>query len=96
MSKVLIEDNFEDSFDSSDWAEVVPVPATDEDLLILTQKLSNHLVPTQVFFQAVAIAAYDGASAFRYADNYLTSAKHKNKRRNAVFLRKPLTNFDYN
>ncbi|BCL34431.1 hypothetical protein [Nostoc sp. MS1] len=96
MSKLLIEDNFEDSFDSSDWSEAVAVPATDEDLLILTQKLSNYLVPTQVFFQAVAIAAYDGASAFRYADNYLTSAKHKNKRRNVFLLRKPLTNFDYN
>jgi hypothetical protein len=92
MSQVLIEDNF----DSSDWAETVTVPATDEDLLILTQKLSNQLVPTKVFFQAVAIAAYDGASAFRYADNYLTSAKHKNKRRNALLLRKPLTKFDYN
>jgi hypothetical protein len=93
---MLIEDNFEDSFDSSDWVEPAAVPATDEDLLILTQKLSNHLVPTQVFFQAVAIAAYDGASAFRYADNYLTSAKHKNRRKNAVLFRRPLTNFDYN
>lgn len=96
MSKVLIEDNFEDSFDISDWAETATVPATDEDLLILTQKLSNQLVPTKVFFQAVAIAAYDGASAFRYADNYLTSAKHKNRRRNVLLLRKPLTKFDYN
>jgi len=96
MSKLLIEDNFEDSFDSSDWADSATIPATDEDLLILTQKLSNQLVPTKVFFQAVAIAAYDGASAFRYADNYLTSAKHKHKRKNAVLLRKPLTNFDYN
>ncbi len=96
MSKLLIEDNFEDSFDSSDWAESATIPATDEDLLILTQKLSNHLVPTKVFFQAVAIAAYDGASAFRYADNYLTSAKHKYKRKNVVLLRKPLTNFEYN
>ena len=95
MSKVLIEDNFEDSFDASEWAETV-IPATDEDLLILTQKLSNQLVPTKVFFQAVAIAAYDGASAFRYADNYLTSSKHKNRRRNVLLLRKPLTNFDYN
>ncbi len=92
MSQVLIEDNF----DSSDWTETATVPATDEDLLILTQKLSNHLVPTKVFFQAVAIAAYDGASAFRYADNYLSSAKHKHKRRNVLLLRKSWANFVYN
>ncbi|BAB72419.1 hypothetical protein ACN23B_02295 [Anabaena sp. FACHB-709] len=96
MSKLLIEDNFEDNFYASEWAETVTVPATDDDLLILTQKLSNQFVPTQVFFQAVAIAAYDGASAFRYADNYLTSAKHKNRRKNPLLFRKPLTNFDYN
>ncbi|MBD2344609.1 hypothetical protein [Anabaena subtropica] len=96
MSKVLIEDNFEDSFDCSEWAEQATIPATDHDLLILTQKLSNQLVPTKVFFQAVAIAAYDGESAFRYADNYLTSAKHKNRQKNVLLLRKPLTNFDYN
>lgn len=91
MSQVLIEDNF----DSSGWTETATVPATDEDLLILTQRLSNHLVPTKVFFQAVAIAAYDGASAFRYADNYLNSAKHKYKRKNVLLLRKSWANFVY-
>ncbi|QLE55674.1 hypothetical protein [Nostoc sp. TCL26-01] len=91
MYKVLIDDIYH----NPEWSEDT-IPATDNDLLVLTQRLSHQRVPTKVFFQAIAIAAYDGASAFRYADNYLTSVKHKHKRRNIFSLRKPLVNFDQN
>ncbi|WP_404800451.1 hypothetical protein [Atlanticothrix silvestris] len=53
----------------------IALPATDEELVLLTEKLLEVEVPTNVFFQAIAIAAYDYASAFRYADNFLNSFK---------------------
>lgn len=93
MSRVLIEDSFHDP----EWAEPTTIPASDHDLLILTERLAQHLVPTKVFFQALAIAAYDGASAFRYADNYLMKIKRrKNRRKNVIFLKERWKNFDYN
>ncbi|MBD2363211.1 hypothetical protein H6G36_18805 [Anabaena minutissima FACHB-250] len=94
MSKAVIEDIFYDP----EWSEETTFPATDRDLLILTEKLSDEEVPTKVFFQAIAIAAYDGAAAFRYADNYLTTVKnkHKRKRKNVLLLRQPLFNFSQN
>ncbi|HIK03308.1 MAG TPA: hypothetical protein IGS40_01115 [Trichormus sp. M33_DOE_039] len=94
MSKAVIEDIYYDP----EWSEEVTFPATDGDLLILTQRLCDQEVPSKVFFQAIAIAAYDGASAFRYADQYLTSVKHKykRKRKSVILLRKSLFNFDQN
>ncbi|MEA5503080.1 hypothetical protein VB735_08170 [Halotia wernerae UHCC 0503] len=53
----------------------IALPATDGELVLLTEKLLEVEIPTNVFFQAIAIAAYDCASAFRYADNYLTNLK---------------------
>ncbi len=53
----------------------IALPATDEELVLLTERLVEVEVPTNVFFQAVAIAAYDCASAFRYADNFLNNFK---------------------
>ncbi|WP_427162205.1 hypothetical protein ACQFX9_11950 [Aliinostoc sp. HNIBRCY26] len=94
MSRTVIEDVDYDP----EWSEEITFPATDRDLLILTQRLCDQDVPTKVFFQAIAIAAYDGASAFRYADQYLTSVQHLHKRRrkNLLLFRKPLFNFDQN
>jgi hypothetical protein len=92
MSKALIEDIFYDP----EWSEDATFPATDNDLLILTQQLSHQEVPPKVFFQAIAIAAYDCASAFRYANNYLDSVKRKHKRKNILMLRKCWHKFDQN
>jgi hypothetical protein len=94
MSKAVIEDIFYDPESS----EETTFPATDRDLLLLTQKLCDEEVPTKVFFQAIAIAAYDGEAAFRYADNYLTTVKHKRKgkRKNVVLLRQSLFSFSQN
>ncbi|WP_414565938.1 MULTISPECIES: hypothetical protein [unclassified Anabaena] len=75
MSRALIED----IFNEPEWSEETAFPATDKELLILTQQLSGFEVPIKVFLQAVAIAAYDCESAFRYADNYLTMVQRKNK-----------------
>ncbi|WP_066384065.1 MULTISPECIES: hypothetical protein [unclassified Anabaena] len=92
MFKAVIEDIFYDP----EWSEDATLPATDNDLLILTQQLLNQEVPTNVFFQAIAIAAYDGASAFRYANNYLAKVKQKNKRKNLLLFRKNWRKFEQN
>ncbi len=52
-------------------SEETAFPATDQELLFLTQKLAEVEIPIKVFLQAVSIAAYDCLSAFRYADKYL-------------------------
>lgn len=78
MSKALIEN----SWDELEWAEETAFPATDDQLLILTQKLSELEIPIKVFLQAVSIAAYDCVSAFRYADKYLTLFQNQHKRKN--------------
>jgi len=90
MSKALIDD----IFNEPEWAEETAVPATDRELLLLTERISSFEIPIQVFLQAVAIAAYDCKSAFRYADNYLTTHK-KNKRKNLRVF-KSLRNFENN
>jgi hypothetical protein len=89
MSKVLIDD----ILDEPELAEEAAVPATDLELLLLTEKITSFEIPTQVFLQAVAIAAYDCASAYRYADNYLIS--HQNKQKN-LRLSRPLHHFEHN
>ncbi|QMS88182.1 hypothetical protein HUN01_11470 [Nostoc edaphicum CCNP1411] len=72
MYKALIEDIFYDS----EGTEETTFPATDEDLLILTEKFLGFEIPSKVFLQAIAIADYDGAAAFRYVDNYLITQQH--------------------
>lgn len=79
MSKALIEN----AWNELEWAEKTAFPATDQQLLILTQKLSELEIPIKVFLQAVSIAAYDCVSAFRYADKYLTVFQNKHKRKNS-------------
>lgn len=91
MSKVLIED----IFTNPEEAEETALPATDKDLLILTERLLEFEIPTKVFFQAIAIAAYDCASAFRYFDNYLTTIKKKDKLQN-LLLSDSSTGFENN
>ncbi len=54
--------------------------------MILMEKFSGFEIPTKVFSQALAIAAYDRASAFRYADNYVNVLKNKTKRKHWLLL----------
>ncbi|MEH2166275.1 MAG: hypothetical protein V7K41_06295 [Nostoc sp.] len=82
MYKALIDDIFSDS----EGAEETTFPATDEDLLILTEKFLGFEIPSKVFLQAIAIADYDGAAAFRYVDNYLITIKNKKKRKQKKLL----------
>ncbi|BAY13146.1 hypothetical protein [Calothrix sp. NIES-2098] len=82
MSKVLNED----IFNEPEQVEEISLPVTEEDLLILMQKFAGYEIPTKVFSQAVAIAAYDRASAFRYADNYVNILKNKSKRKHWLKL----------
>ncbi|BAZ54132.1 hypothetical protein NIES4103_68170 [Nostoc sp. NIES-4103] len=82
MSKMLIED----ISNESEWVEETTLPATDHELLILTEKFLGFEIPSKVFLQAMAIAAYDCAAAFRYTDNYLNILKNKNKRKNLLLL----------
>jgi hypothetical protein len=91
MSKALIED----IFNEPEWSEETAFPATDNELLILTQRLSGFEVPIKVFLQAVSIAAYDCASAFRYAENYLTTA-HKQEKSKNLFLFRSSAEFENN
>ena len=62
-----------------EWEEETAFPATDKELLFLTQKLAELEIPIKVFLQAVSIAAYDCFSAFRYADQYLSLAQNQHK-----------------
>jgi hypothetical protein len=91
--KVLIEDIFFDS----EGAEETTFPATDQDLLILTEKFLGFEIPPKVFLQAIAIADYDCAAAFRYVDNYLTTLKNKNKpKHNKLLVLRSSARFDNN
>lgn len=85
MLKVLVDN----TWDESEWDEKNAFPATDKELLFLTEKLSELEIPIQVFLQAVSIAAYDCVSAFRYADKYLTRYYNQH-------LGEVLTEFDNN
>jgi hypothetical protein len=82
MYKALIEDIFSDPEET----EEITFPATDKDLLIFTEKFLGFEIPSKVFLQAIAIADYDGAAAFRYVDNYLTTLKKKNKGKHKKLL----------
>lgn len=82
MSRMLNED----IFNEPEQVEETSIPVTEEDLFILMQKFAGYEIPTKVFSQAVAIAAYDRASAFRYADNYVNILKNKSKRKHWLLL----------
>ncbi|OKH16449.1 hypothetical protein NIES592_02070 [Fischerella major NIES-592] len=86
MSKPLIED----SFDEPEREKETSLPATDADLLNLIQKFSGFETPTKVVLQAIAIASYDCASAFRYADNYLNILKNQKRRKKLLLLESEL------
>ncbi|MBD2529571.1 hypothetical protein H6G97_08300 [Nostoc flagelliforme FACHB-838] len=88
MYKALLEDIFSNSEDAEDIEDVedTTFPATDKDLLVLTEKFLGFEIPPKVFLQAIAIADYDCAAAFRYVDNYLTTLKNKNKRKHKKLL----------
>jgi hypothetical protein len=76
---------FEDILIDLEQPEETALPATDKDLLVLTEKLLEFEIPVKVFLQALDIAAYDCASAFRYCDHYLHSMKKRRKLRYVVF-----------
>ena len=80
MLKVFIED--EDISYVPKQEEKNGLPATDADLIALAEKFSDFEIPFGVFLQAIAIAAYDTASAYRYADNYLSYVKNAHKKKN--------------
>ncbi|MEH2386820.1 MAG: hypothetical protein V7K14_13800 [Nostoc sp.] len=52
-----------------------PLEATEEESVILAEKLTQVAIPLQVLLQALNIAKYDKAAAFRYADKYLNNIK---------------------
>ncbi|MFN6465331.1 MAG: hypothetical protein RMZ41_026410 [Nostoc sp. DedVER02] len=96
MYRALIEDIFSDPEETEETEEIT-FPATDKDLLILTEKFLAFEIPSKIFLQAIAIADYDGAAAFRYVDNYLTTLKNKNKRKHKKLLvLGASTRFDHN
>ncbi|RAM49534.1 MAG: hypothetical protein C6Y22_21785 [Hapalosiphonaceae cyanobacterium JJU2] len=85
----------EDTFDEPEQVKETTLPATDEDLLKLIEKFSGFETPTKVVLQAIAIATYDCASAFRYADNYLNILKNK-KQRKKLILQESAPEFYFN
>lgn len=82
MSKQLVKDTVH----QPERVREVTLAATDEDLLNLMQKFSGFEVPPKVVMQAMAIATYDCASAFRYADNYLNILNNKKHRKKLLLL----------
>ncbi|MBD2450174.1 hypothetical protein H6G76_24030 [Nostoc sp. FACHB-152] len=59
------------------------VAATEIDSVMLAEKLTEYEVPLKVLLQALAIAAYDGAAAIRYAEQYL----NKRNKQKQILLR---------
>ncbi|AVH63665.1 hypothetical protein [Nostoc sp. 'Peltigera membranacea cyanobiont' N6] len=51
------------------------VAATEEESVILAEKLTQVAIPLSVLLQALNIAKHDKAAAFRYADNYLKNTR---------------------
>ncbi len=51
------------------------VAATEEESVILAEKLTQVAIPLQVLLQGLNIAKYDKAAAFRYADKYLNDTR---------------------
>ncbi|MCC5639788.1 hypothetical protein LC593_28980 [Nostoc sp. CHAB 5844] len=65
MLKIRVNEQI--NFESLETA----VAATEEESVILAEKLTQVAVPLEVLMQALNIAKYDKEAAFRYADNYL-------------------------
>lgn len=65
-------------------SQEIALPASNRDLVILAETLTNFEIPLNVLLQAMAIAAYDGAAAFRYADNYLSNLKNQHYLQNLL------------
>ncbi|NEU83467.1 hypothetical protein [Nostoc sp. UIC 10630] len=51
------------------------VAATEEESVILAEKLTQVAIPLSVLLQALNLAKHDKAAAFRYADQYLNNIK---------------------
>ncbi|MBD2249390.1 hypothetical protein [Nostoc sp. FACHB-888] len=51
------------------------VAATEEESVILAEKLTQVVIPLSVLLQALNIAKHDKAAAFRYADKYLKNTR---------------------
>ncbi|MCC5639001.1 hypothetical protein LC593_24850 [Nostoc sp. CHAB 5844] len=53
------------------------IAATEEESVLLAEKLTQVAIPLEVLMQALNIAKYDKAAAFRYADQYLNKTKKR-------------------
>jgi hypothetical protein len=51
------------------------VAATEEELVVLAEKLTQVAIPLEVLMQTLNLAKSDKAAAFRYADNYLNKTR---------------------
>ncbi|NEU84238.1 hypothetical protein [Nostoc sp. UIC 10630] len=52
------------------------VAATEEESVILAEKLTQVAISLSVLLQVLNIAKYDKAAAFRYADRYINNIKN--------------------
>jgi hypothetical protein len=52
------------------------VSATEEELVLLAEKLTQVAIPVEVLLQVLKIANYDKEAAFDYADRYLDKSKY--------------------
>lgn len=56
-----------------------PVSATEDELVLLAEKLTQIAIPVETLLQVLKMASYDKKAAFDYAEQYLD--KSKNPRR---------------
>ncbi|MBD2496715.1 hypothetical protein [Nostoc sp. FACHB-280] len=56
------------------------VAATEEESVILAEKLTQVALPLEVLLQALNIAKYDKEAAFRYADNYISGIVNQTRK----------------
>ncbi|BAY41756.1 hypothetical protein NIES2111_61520 (plasmid) [Nostoc sp. NIES-2111] len=56
-----------------------PVSATEDELVLLAEKLTEVAIPVETLLQVLKMANYDKKAAFDHADQYLD--KSKNHRR---------------
>ncbi|BAY41928.1 hypothetical protein NIES2111_63240 (plasmid) [Nostoc sp. NIES-2111] len=52
-----------------------PVSATEDELVLLAEKLTEVAIPVETLLQVLKIANYDKKAAFDYADQYLDKFK---------------------
>ncbi|MBE9208866.1 hypothetical protein IQ244_20430 [Nostoc sp. LEGE 06077] len=55
----------------------IAVAATEEESVFLAEKLTQVAIPLEVLLQALDIATYDKAAAFRYAEQYLSKTRKR-------------------